>query len=75
MMRILLSAFSAITMVVLSGILASAQQYKYETPIAPGVAVPDKLDTTSVTMATRTYTDTAIQICDLTAFRRCRRTP
>ena len=50
MMRAPLSAFSAITLVVFSTILASAQQYKYETPIAPGVAVPNELDTSIGTL-------------------------
>jgi hypothetical protein len=50
MARAVLSAFSALILLTLSAILASAQQYKYETPIAPGVAVPDKIDSSIGTL-------------------------
>ena len=50
MARAVLSAFSALILLALSAILASAQQYKYETPIAPGVAVPDKIDSSIGTL-------------------------
>ncbi len=38
-------AFSALSLMALTAIPSDAQQYKYETPIAPGVATPDKVDT------------------------------
>ena len=44
---------SAAPMLVLAAMLASpanAQQYKYQTPIAPGVATPDKLETSIGTL-------------------------
>jgi hypothetical protein len=34
----------------LSALSASAQQYKYETPITPGVPVPDKIDSSIGTL-------------------------
>lgn len=36
---------SSLTLIALSAMPGAAQQYKYETPIAPGVSVPDKVDT------------------------------
>lgn len=49
-MKTIASAISALTLLALSAIPASAQQYKYETPIAPGVATPDKVDTSIGTL-------------------------
>ena len=47
-MKPLLLACFAFTLLGLSG--AAAQQYKYETPIAPGVAVPDKIESSIGTL-------------------------
>jgi hypothetical protein len=41
---------SALSAFALLSFPASAQQYKYETPIAPGVAVPDKIDSSIGTL-------------------------
>ena len=48
-MKTFLSAYSAFVLMALSAFPANAQQYKYETPIAPGVATPDKVDTSNGT--------------------------
>jgi hypothetical protein len=48
--RTLPSALAALAFITLSTVLAGAQQYKFETPIAPGVAVPDKVDTSIGTL-------------------------
>ena len=49
-MKTFLSAYSAFVLMALSAFPANAQQYKYETPIAPGVATPDKVDTSIGTL-------------------------
>jgi hypothetical protein len=49
-MKALLSAFSALSLMGLSTFPVSAQQYKYETPMPPGVATPDKVDTSIGTL-------------------------
>ena len=49
-MRTIASAISALSLMALLALPASAQQYKYETPIAPGVATPDKVDTSIGTL-------------------------
>lgn len=43
--RSLISAFALVIMVASLSSLAQAQQYKYETPIPPGITTPDKVDT------------------------------
>jgi hypothetical protein len=43
-------AISSLALIALSATPGTAQQYKYETPIAPGVAVPDKVDTSIGTL-------------------------
>jgi hypothetical protein len=49
-MKILLSALLTLSLVSLSALPASAQQYKYETPMPPGVATPDKVETSIGTL-------------------------
>jgi len=49
-MRVLSSTILTLSLMALSALPASAQQYKYETPIAPGVAVPDKIDSSIGTL-------------------------
>jgi hypothetical protein len=49
-MKTLSLAFYALPLVALLALPASAQQYKYETPIAPGVAVPDKIESSIGTL-------------------------
>ena len=48
-MKNLLPALSVIALAVLA-LPANAQQYKYQTPAAPGVATPDKVDTSIGTL-------------------------
>lgn len=40
-----LAAYSALILLALSGAAAIAQQYKFETPMPPGVATPDTVET------------------------------
>jgi hypothetical protein len=49
-MRKPILAFSTLAMITLSAMPSSAQQYKYETPMPPGVATPDKVDTSIGTL-------------------------
>ena len=49
-MRIPSSTLLTLFLMALSALPTSAQQYKYETPIAPGVAVPDKIDSSIGTL-------------------------
>ena len=49
-MNIRTPIFSAMALTLLVSVSASAQQHKYETPIAPGVAVPDKIETSIGTL-------------------------
>jgi hypothetical protein len=44
-MKRLKLAFSALALLAFSAMPSSAQQYKYETPMPPGVASPDKVET------------------------------
>jgi len=48
-MKNLLPALSVTALVVLA-LPANAQQYKYQTPATPGVATPDKVDTSIGTL-------------------------
>jgi len=58
-MKNLLPALSVIALAVLA-LPANAQQYKYQTPTAPGVATPDKVDTSIGTLNLRDgYPDAA----------------
>jgi hypothetical protein len=58
-MKNLLPALSVIALAVLA-LPANAQQYKYQTPAAPGVATPDKVDTSIGTLNLRDgYPDAA----------------
>jgi hypothetical protein len=50
MRRKLKLAISSLALIAFSAMPGTAQQYKYETPIAPGVAVPDKVDTSIGTL-------------------------
>ena len=45
-----LSPIVALSLIAFSAVPANAQQYKYETPIAPGIATPDKVDTSIGTL-------------------------
>ncbi|WP_253706877.1 DUF1254 domain-containing protein [Bradyrhizobium sp. WD16] len=44
-MKLVASVVSALSFVALSAIPLNAQQYKMQTPIPPGVAIPDKVET------------------------------
>jgi hypothetical protein len=48
-MKTLLPTLAALSLIA-SIFPESAQQYKYETPIAPGVAVPDEVDSSIGTL-------------------------
>src|SRR5215471_12733558 len=48
--RIPLSALSMLSLTAIWALPANAQQYKYQTPIAPGVATPDQLETSIGTL-------------------------
>ena len=41
---------STLALIVFSAMPSFAQQYKYETPIAPGVAVPDRIESSIGTL-------------------------
>jgi hypothetical protein len=43
-------AFSTLALLAFSAVPSNAQQYKYETPMPPGVASPDKVDTSIGTL-------------------------
>ena len=45
LMRLWLSTLSILPLMAMLALRASADQYKYQTPVAPGVATPDKLET------------------------------
>jgi hypothetical protein len=49
-MRRLLSAFCPLATLAFLGTVAAAQQYKYETPMPPGVASPDKVESSIGTL-------------------------
>ncbi|MGK3945451.1 hypothetical protein ABK046_44810, partial [Streptomyces caeruleatus] len=38
-------AASAVSLLALSALPANSQQYKMQTPIPPGIAIPDKVET------------------------------
>ena len=44
-MKMRLSALSMLSLAAMLTLPASAQQYKYQTPVPPGVATPDRLET------------------------------
>ena len=59
-MTIRLSALSILLLTTVLALPAGAQQYKYQTPLAPGVATPDRLDTSIGTLnLSDGYPDTA----------------
>jgi hypothetical protein len=49
-MKVIALTISALSLMALSAFPVNAQQYKYETPIAPGVATPDEVDTSIGTL-------------------------
>jgi len=55
-----LSTFSLLSLMAMLTLAANAQQYKYQTPMGPGVATPDKVETSIGTLnLTDGYPDAA----------------
>jgi hypothetical protein len=52
-MKKLMRTLAALALVALSAIPSFAQQHRYEAPIAPGVAVPDKIESSIGTLKLR----------------------